>query len=361
MGASRGPLRPQAWLQVLALSVAAALVALPAGPALADGAAPSPASAAAPASDPPPLPPTLQFSAGPFTDLLPGYWALPAIQDLARAGLALAPAPQTFDPYGAETRGAWTEQVALALLPAAPPPPAAPPFLDVPATLPGAAEIAAAAQAGWVIFPTNYGFEPSAPITRQEAFALLGTALFGQQADPGAAALPFTDAAAVAPWARGPILALARAGYIAGDGSGNLDPLDALQRADAAVLLDGLLQHLITAGGQRYRVVSVLRLRATAYGNGEGLGGHTATGAPTGLGEAAADPAALPYGTELYVTGYDGHGYLPAGGLLERIEDTGELGPGDIDLYMPASGIWPYLQFGVQYVTGYVLAALPAA
>ena len=323
----------------------------------------SPPSAPVTAPSTPPVPTVLQFSPGPFADLMPGYWALPAITAVAEAGLALTPSPSTFDPYAAQTRGAWARQVVLALTPAAPAAPAQAPFPDVPTGSPSAPEIAAAAQQGWIPFPTTTGYQADAPITREEAFALLGTALLGKNTVQAAAGqpLPFVDADQVSAWARGPIMALYEAGYISGFADGTLDPQGSLERDDAAALLEHVLNSLVTVGGHRYRVLSVRQMRATTYGNGEGLGGHTATGTPVHLGEAAADPAALPYGTEVYVTGYNGHGYLPAGGVLERIEDTGMLGPNDIDLYMSASSPWPYQVFGAQTVTAYVLDPTPMA
>jgi 3D (Asp-Asp-Asp) domain-containing protein len=327
------------------------------------GAPPNPPDAAGHGAATAPAAPSLQFVPGPFADLAPGYWALPLILDLAQAGLALAPAPDRFDPYAPETRGAWLEQVVLTILPSPPPAPAAAPFPDVPAGAPAAAEVAAAQQRGWIDFPTDGGLHPDAPITRQEAFAVLGLALFGQSGVGAAAAsgLPFADAAEVAPWAYGPVAELYQAGYLAGIGDGRLAPLAPLSRADAAVLLDTVLRHLLTVDGHRYRVLSVRTMRATAYGSGEGVGGYTATGTPCRLGEAAANPAVLPFGTLLFVTGYDGHGYLPPGGLLERIEDTGHLGPDDLDLYIPGSGPEPYRLFGVQRVTAYVLDPRPVA
>lgn len=321
------------------------------------------AADASPAPIAPTAPVTLQFSPGPFEDILPAYWAFPAISALARAGLALAPSPNTFDPYGAEPRGAWVEQVVLALLPTAPAAPPQPPFADVPLDSAAAPEVSAAVNEGWLPFPTDTGFAPNAPITREEALAVVGTALLGKGTVQAAAgqALPFTDADQVSAWAKGPIMALYEAGYVSGLGDGRLDPQGTLERDDAAALLEQVLGHLLTTGGHRYRVLSVRQMRGTTYGAGEGVGGYTATGTPCRLGEAAADPAALPYGSTLFVTGYDGHGYLPQGGLLERIEDTGMLGPNDIDLYMPASSPWPYQLFGAQSVTAYVLDPTPVA
>lgn len=358
----------------IGVAAAAALAALlPAVPPQAAMAAPEtasvqppPAVLAADVSTVPGTPPPatdLRFSPGPFNDLLPGYWALPAITRLAQAGLALTPSPNTFDPYTAQTRGAWAEQVVLALLPSTPTPPQQPPFPDVPVSNAAGPEIAAAAQLGWIPFPTDSGYQPDAPVTREEALALLGTALLGKSAVQAAAGqpLPFVDAGQVSPWAKGPIMALYEAGYVSGLGDGRIDPQGSLQRDDAAALLDRVLQHLLTSGGHRYRVLSVRQMRATTYGAGEGVGGHTATGTPVHLGEAAADPAALPYGSVLFVTGYNGRGYLPTGGLLERIEDTGMLGPNDIDLYMPANSPWPYDLFGIQTVTAYVLDPTPVA
>lgn len=334
--------RPLAGVVALLLAAGVAL-----SPAAAAAAEPSPASA-------------LSFSPGPFADLLPGYWAFNAINDIARAGLALTPAANTFDPYGAETRAAWVEQVYLAVKGAPPTAPDGAPFPDVPPTMAGAGEIAQAAALGWLPYPAGADFSPTAPITRQEAFTILSRAFLGAGA-PGTP-LPFSDAAQIAPWAQAPLAALWAAGLISGNGAGAIAPLRPLSRADAAALLDAVLQHTLTVGGHRYRVLQVLTLRATAYGSAEtGMGGTTATGTPVHVGEAAADPQYLPYGTKLWVTGYDAYGYLPPAGIMETIQDTGRLGPGRIDLYMAASGTWPLLLFGMQEVTAYVLAPTPLA
>ncbi len=305
--------------------------------------------------------PSLTLTTGPFRDLLPGYWATSTIDRLAAAGLLLAPSTHLYDPYGAETRGAWAEEVALAIEVTPPPAPQDAPYPDVAPSSVEAPGIAVAAERGWVAFPTDQGFAPDAPITRQEAFSLLGLALYGPEAAAPAAPLPFVDADLVAPWALGPIAALVSHGMVQGTGAGLLDPQGTLSRADAAVLLGRAWNDLLTAGGHRWRIQQVRQLNATAYGNGEGFGGDTASGTPVHVGEAAADLASLPMGTMVWVTGYDANGYLPSTGILEQIQDTGNLGPNDIDLYMSASSPWPYQLFGRQAVQAYILAPNPVA
>jgi len=337
------------------VAAAANPVVQPPGPPVASPAGGTP-------TEPSPVTPTLQLAPGPFADLQPGYWALPAITAVATAGLALVPSPHTFDPYGVQTRAAWVEQVYLAVEGATPAPPATAPFADVPTDLPSAGEIAQAKDAGWIGFPTAATFQPEAAITREQAFTVLALAFLGKDATGSAADIPFADASSIATWARGPIAALCAAGYIEGTGAGELLPQADLQRADAAALLAALLTHTLAANGHRYRVLQVRRLRGTAYGDGEwGMGTHTATGTHVHLGEAATDPRDIPYGTTLWVTGYTGYGYLPTAGVMEHVEDTGLLGPGDIDLYMPANNPTPYALFGIQPVTGYILDPTPLA
>lgn len=310
-----------------------------------------------------PTPTRLAVSPGPFRDVLHAFWAARAIGEIARRGLAFVASRHRFDPYGPELRGTFLRQVATAVLGHAPPAPRSTPFRDVPRTSAWAGPIAAADTMGWLTFPVGAVFAPQQPISRETAYTILARALLPAgtiaAADPAAIA-SYTDGRAVSPWAARPIAALAAAGYI--PHGGFLRPRDRLDRADAAVLISEVLNTVRTFNGQRFRIVAVRTLRATTYGPGvPGMSTYTATGTLARPGEAAVDPASIPYGTYLWITGYAATPYLPANGALEHAEDTGMLGPNDIDLYISATSLWPYLQFGIQMVTARVLAPLPTA
>lgn len=106
------------------------------------------------------------------------------------------------------------------------------------------------------------------------------------------------------------------------------------------------------------RVVAVLHLVATAYGpsaqDNYPYGATNYFGRPLTPGTVAVDPAQIPLGTELVVTGYRST-VLPPGGFLGHALDTGDaIGPGRIDVYLAASNA-VVQRFGIQHVTAYVL------
>jgi 3D (Asp-Asp-Asp) domain-containing protein len=77
-------------------------------------------------------------------------------------------------------------------------------------------------------------------------------------------------------------------------------------------------------------------------------------GNPLSLGTVAVDPAVIPLGSKLYITGYDYDG-LPKGGMYAIAMDTGGAIKGNrIDIFVPDSRE-EALKFGIQYVTVYVL------
>lgn len=77
-------------------------------------------------------------------------------------------------------------------------------------------------------------------------------------------------------------------------------------------------------------------------------------GNPLKVGTVAVDPKVIPLGSKLFITGYDYDG-LPIGGMYGAATDTGGAIKGQrIDIFVPDSRK-KALQFGIQYVTVYVL------
>ncbi len=92
----------------------------------------------------------------------------------------------------------------------------------------------------------------------------------------------------------------------------------------------------------------------TAAPEENGWGAIDHLGNPLKVGTVAVDPKVVPLGTKLFITGYDYDG-LPAGGMYAAATDTGGAIKGQrIDIFVPDNRK-KALQFGIQYVTVYVL------
>jgi Uncharacterized protein conserved in bacteria len=101
-----------------------------------------------------------------------------------------------------------------------------------------------------------------------------------------------------------------------------------------------------------------IRVKATAYtasAEENGIWGAVDYfGNPLSLGTVSVDPDLIPLGSKLYITGYDYDG-LPQGGMYAIARDTGGAIKGNrIDIFVPDSRA-KALQFGIQYITVYVL------
>ena len=108
-------------------------------------------------------------------------------------------------------------------------------------------------------------------------------------------------------------------------------------------------------------VLRVIRLTATAYGpsvqDNAPYGATNSFGAPLTPGTVAVDPAQIPLGTDLVVTGYRTMPVLPSGGFVGHALDTGgAIGRGRIDVFLNAPSRIVQA-FGIQKVTAYVLGA----
>jgi 3D (Asp-Asp-Asp) domain-containing protein len=123
------------------------------------------------------------------------------------------------------------------------------------------------------------------------------------------------------------------------------------------VLPDKPVQSVTTATGQSLSFSKVLDIKATAYSASaeeNGWGPVDYFGDPLKLGTIAVDPRVIPFGTKVYITGYDFAG-LPSGGLIATATDKGSAIKGNrIDIFVPGSRAF-VSRFGNQRVKVYVL------
>lgn len=96
-------------------------------------------------------------------------------------------------------------------------------------------EIGKATAAGYFQGYPGDVFHPGAPITRQEVAGVLGKILAIEEAAAGG--LSFADAGQIGTWARSAVAGLVSRGLFAGYPDGNFRPLQAVTRAEAAVLI----------------------------------------------------------------------------------------------------------------------------
>ncbi|MFC4303915.1 3D domain-containing protein [Cohnella boryungensis] len=132
--------------------------------------------------------------------------------------------------------------------------------------------------------------------------------------------------------------------------------------ANASVLKStaskSVAQSIATASGQALAFSKVLDIKATAYSaaaeeNGK-WGAVDYFGDPLKLGTIAVDPNVIPFGTKVYITGYDFAG-LPSGGMTATASDAGGAIKGNrIDIFVPGSRQF-VSGFGYQNVKVYVL------
>lgn len=117
-------------------------------------------------------------------------------------------------------------------------------------------------------------------------------------------------------------------------------------------------QSITTTSGQSLSFSKVIDIKATAYSDSAEENGKWGPvdffGNPLKLGTIAVDPKVIPFGTKVYITGYDFKG-LPAGGLVATATDKGGAIKGKrIDIFVPGSRAF-VSGFGRQNVKVYVL------
>jgi 3D (Asp-Asp-Asp) domain-containing protein/LysM repeat protein len=117
------------------------------------------------------------------------------------------------------------------------------------------------------------------------------------------------------------------------------------------------VQAITTATGETLEFVKVLDVKATAYSDSSEenkWGPVDYFGNPLKLGTIAVDPKVIPFGTRVYITGYNFDG-LPKGGLIATATDTGSAIKGNrIDIFVPGKRSY-VATFGVQDVKVYIL------
>ncbi len=117
-------------------------------------------------------------------------------------------------------------------------------------------------------------------------------------------------------------------------------------------------QSITTSKGDSLSFSKVIDIKATAYSasaeeNGK-WGPVDYFGNPLKLGTIAVDPKVIPFGTKVYITGYDFAG-LPTGGLIATATDKGGAIKGNrIDIFVPGSREF-VSDFGRQNVKVYIL------
>lgn len=187
------------------------------------------------------------FGAPTFADIAPVAWAKPAIQLMAAKGVAKGTGGGNFGPMGTVTRAEFATFLVRAL--GLSPETANGRFSDVQPTDWFDGYVGAAAKAG-LTRETNGPFRPTDFITRQEMADMMaralnfkgkGITLTNLQVDDALAG--FSDAADVADWARENIAAAAKAGLLKGKNGGRIAPLENATRAEAAVILERLLDY----------------------------------------------------------------------------------------------------------------------
>ena len=100
---------------------------------------------------------------------------------------------------------------------------------------------------------TGENFSVDAPITRQEAFTIyvrvIGLERLGVMTT---LQTPFRDDAQIAPWAKREIMAGYKIGVILGDSDGNVKPTQWFTKAEAAAVINRLINYLRTEIGRAY-------------------------------------------------------------------------------------------------------------
>lgn len=178
-----------------------------------------------------------------FADVGSNYsWAAASVDYLYRAGVVTGTDATHYAPEKNITRGDFVLMLyrAFGLQDAG-----SVSFTDVPQDSYYAKAIAAAKALGIAAGGGGGTFNPTAPLTRQDAMLLIQrtiNATGGSMRDGTEAALStFADRGNVAPYAQGAVSALVQAGIIKGDNAGRLNPTGSLSRAEMATILHRVL------------------------------------------------------------------------------------------------------------------------
>ncbi|MFD2328956.1 S-layer homology domain-containing protein [Cohnella sp. GCM10020058] len=181
-----------------------------------------------------------------FTDLQQYAWAIPAVEALAARGAVRGDGNGTFRPNGIVTRAEFVTMLANTFGLDSETGSDAAAFTDVAAGQWYSNAVASAAKLGIVTGRADGSFGLDAPITRQEMAAMLYRAAselkLDLNASSAAQAAAFTDADAIAPYARDAAAAMQRAGILQGTGAGAFDPAASTTRAQAATAIYRLFE-----------------------------------------------------------------------------------------------------------------------
>lgn len=154
------------------------------------------------------------------------------------------------------------------------------------------------------------------------------------------------------------------------DANPKIDPLNIYEGLKLSLPSDGMkaasasaapkseaVNAVTTSAGESLAFSKVLNVRATAYSDApeeNGWGPVDYFGNRLKLGTIAVDPKVIPFGTKVYITGYDFDG-LPKGGMIATATDSGSAIKGNrIDIFVPGSRSF-VSAFGFQDVKVYIL------
>ncbi|MEK0315774.1 InlB B-repeat-containing protein [Cohnella sp. 56] len=176
-----------------------------------------------------------------FNDVSDANWASPAIKSLAAKLIVTGTTDTAFSPDRSVSRAEFAALLARSLgLQAA----GSNPFKDVKSNAWYADAVTAVYEAGIVTGRGGQMFEPAQSITRQEAAVMLMRAYAlrsGNHEVPAAAGSPFADQASISAWAQDAVTQARALGLLNGKGVNKFVPHTSLTRAEAAQIIDSLL------------------------------------------------------------------------------------------------------------------------
>ncbi len=172
-----------------------------------------------------------------FVDLNGYAWAREQIEDLRAKGIVNVRSYQSFAPGEKITRGELAMFLVRTLGLTGN---ATESFADVPADAEYAKEIAIGKQHGILNGIGDNKYNPEAEITRQDLMTIIarGMQLSGAGADLSA----FSDADSIADYARDYVAAMVQSGLVKGNADGTLNPRGNTTRAEAAVIMQRIIE-----------------------------------------------------------------------------------------------------------------------
>lgn len=196
---------------------------------------------------------TFEQLTAPDTSYLKGNFAEYDIKKLFAMGI-IEGDPKHYVPSQAITRGEYVSMLAKAIkldtskyenVQGTVKNPTVVVFPDVPATRDDYKYIMAGYDAGLAIGRQNGHYYPDEPLTREEAIVILlrtlGLSNLGLDSTP---VTPFTDDAKISSWAKREIYAAQRIGLVSGDENGCINPQSYVSKAEAAALVNRLIDYM---------------------------------------------------------------------------------------------------------------------